>query len=144
MFVPLRTCRLVRNILADKPRVTKFPIEFDAPTDSIPVAGDASAPQGAAPTPGGFGSPDQQQQQQQAAAPFDGGGDGGFRQQQAPGGGGGDGFGGVQLGGQFDAVAQVQRAVASCMPSTCQVLVIACPLHLCIRFASEKYFRTLC
>jgi hypothetical protein len=26
------TCRLVRSILADKPRVTKFPIEFDAQT----------------------------------------------------------------------------------------------------------------
>jgi hypothetical protein len=25
-------CRLMRNILADKPRVTKFPIEFDAQT----------------------------------------------------------------------------------------------------------------
>ena len=23
-------CRLVRNILADKPRVTRFPIDFDA------------------------------------------------------------------------------------------------------------------
>jgi histone chaperone ASF1 len=42
----LMTDRLMRNILADKPRVTKFPIEFDAtsiPTlCSGPGAGDAS------------------------------------------------------------------------------------------------------
>ena len=32
--------RLVRNILADKPRVTKFPVEFDAPpADMVPLAG---------------------------------------------------------------------------------------------------------
>lgn len=35
-------CRIVRNILADKPRVTKFPIEFDGPAEgeALPVAGD--------------------------------------------------------------------------------------------------------
>lgn len=32
--------RLVRNILADKPRVTKFPVEFDPPpADMVPLAG---------------------------------------------------------------------------------------------------------
>lgn len=39
-------CRLVRNILADKPRVTRFPIDFDAvsaapaakPTDATTAA----------------------------------------------------------------------------------------------------------
>ncbi len=28
-------CRLMRNILADKPRVTKFPVEFDPPPDAL-------------------------------------------------------------------------------------------------------------
>ena len=28
-------CRLMRNILADKPRVTKFPVEFDPPPDGL-------------------------------------------------------------------------------------------------------------
>lgn len=27
--------RLMRNILADKPRVTKFPVEFDPPPDGL-------------------------------------------------------------------------------------------------------------
>ena len=40
-------CRIVRNILADKPRVTKFPIEFDGPAEgeALPVAGDMSEAQ---------------------------------------------------------------------------------------------------
>lgn len=40
-------CRIVRNILADKPRVTKFPIEFDGPAEgeALPVAGDMSESQ---------------------------------------------------------------------------------------------------
>lgn len=34
--------KLVRNILADKPRVTKFPVEFDPPPeDMVPLAGTA-------------------------------------------------------------------------------------------------------
>jgi hypothetical protein len=36
--------RLVRSILADKPRVTRFPAEFDA-VDAAPTAGTAPAPQ---------------------------------------------------------------------------------------------------
>jgi hypothetical protein len=36
--------RLVRNILADKPRVTRFPAEFDA-VEAAPTAGTAPAPQ---------------------------------------------------------------------------------------------------
>jgi hypothetical protein len=42
-----RCCRIVRNILADKPRVTKFPIEFDGPAEgeALPVAGDMSESQ---------------------------------------------------------------------------------------------------
>lgn len=37
----------MRNILADKPRVTKFPIEFDGPAEgeALPVAGDMSEQQ---------------------------------------------------------------------------------------------------
>ena len=31
--------RLTRNILADKPRVTKFPIDWDPPEDEVPTAG---------------------------------------------------------------------------------------------------------
>lgn len=31
--------RLTRNILADKPRVTKFPIDWDPPADEVPTAG---------------------------------------------------------------------------------------------------------
>ena len=34
----------MRNILADKPRVTKFPVEFDPPpADMVPLAGSAEA-----------------------------------------------------------------------------------------------------
>ena len=29
-------CRLCRNILADKPRVTKFPVDFDSPEAANP------------------------------------------------------------------------------------------------------------
>lgn len=55
-------CRIVRNILADKPRVTKFPIEFDAPAaaDALPVAGDMSGA-----VDGGFGEQQAADQQQQ-------------------------------------------------------------------------------
>lgn len=35
-------CRLVRNILADKPRVTRFPIDFDA-VSAAPAAKPADA-----------------------------------------------------------------------------------------------------
>ena len=116
----------MRNILADKPRVTKFPIEFDAPVDSIPVAGDVSgaiAAEEPVPTPGGFGANQQQQQQQQqqaaagmpSAAQFGSGG-GAFgeqqQQQQQHQMSSSGGFAGVHLSGQFDAVAQV------CVPNS--------------------------
>ena len=35
-------CRLVRNILADKPRVTRFPVDFDA-VSAVPAAKPAEA-----------------------------------------------------------------------------------------------------
>ena len=42
-----RLCRrLVRSILADKPRVTRFPVEFD-PVEAAPTAETAAAPQDA-------------------------------------------------------------------------------------------------
>ncbi|CAL8463820.1 g3354 [Coccomyxa elongata] len=81
--------RLSRSILADKPRVTRFPVEFD-PVEAVPAMGGQAAPDGAtAGAPADFGmdagmqqqvefqqqgfDPQQQQQQQQ-----------GLMQQQQP------------------------------------------------------------
>ena len=36
--------RLIRNILADKPRVTKFPIDWDPPADEVPTSGAEQVP----------------------------------------------------------------------------------------------------
>ena len=40
------SCRLSRSILADKPRVTRFPVEFD-PVEAVPPMGGEAAPDGA-------------------------------------------------------------------------------------------------
>jgi histone chaperone ASF1 len=75
--------KLTRNILADHPRVTRFPVEFDSDAGAVPRAGDATAagddPMGAAelssapsaaPSASGMAadnSPPNQQAQQQSA-----------------------------------------------------------------------------
>ena len=41
-------CRLCRNILADKPRVTKFPVDFDSPEAANPEDGSPEETQNAA------------------------------------------------------------------------------------------------